>query len=271
MHYAWRDRRGKELKGEVSMTAVRTNLTGSGELARGAGTTLWRQIAQHIETEILQGRYQPGERLPTEHALADSFGVNRHTARRAVMALADKGLVRVEQGRGSFVQENVIDYRLSRRTRFSENLSAQKREAGGRLLDLYEMPAEPAVAKALDIPEGSAVIVIEQLGEADGRPLDVASHYFPQARFPGLAEAYREAGSISKALAACGVPDYTRKVTRITARPIRSADARLLQQAPNRPILMTESINVDADGTPVEYSVARWASDRVQLIVEPNG
>ncbi|WP_247887369.1 phosphonate metabolism transcriptional regulator PhnF [Azospirillum sp. SYSU D00513] len=242
-----------------------------GDLARGAGTALWRQIAERIEADILKGLHPPGEKLPTEHALAESFGVNRHTARRAVLALAEKGLVRVEQGRGTFVQESVIDYRLSRRTRFSENLSAERREAGGQLLGLAEAAAEAAVARALGIAEGAEVIVIERLGEADGRPVNVSSHYFPKARVPGLAEAYRASGSISAALTACGVADYTRRVTRITARPVRSADARLLQQAPNRPILLTESINVDAGGEPIEYSVARWASDRVQLVVEPNG
>jgi GntR family transcriptional regulator, phosphonate transport system regulatory protein len=242
---------------------------GGRELARGVGTALWRQIAERMEKEILEGVRRPGERLPTEIALAEAFGVNRHTLRRAMVALSEKGLIRTEQGRGTFVQENVIDYRVRRRTRFSENLGAERREAGGRLLSIREMPAEPAVAKALGIRPGTPVTVIERLGEADGKPVNVASHYFPKSRFPGIGEAYAASGSISRALAACGIPDYARKVTRVTARTARAADARLLAQAPNRPILMTEAVNVDEAGCPVEYSVARWASDRVQLIFEP--
>ncbi|MFY0116435.1 hypothetical protein ABTQ02_19100 [Acinetobacter baumannii] len=42
-----------------------------------------------------------------------------------------------------------------------------------------------------------------------------------------------------------------------------------MQQAPTKPILLTEGINVDSAGRPVEYSVARWASERVQMVFEP--
>lgn len=241
------------------------------DLARGTGTALWRQIAERLERDIVSGNRQPGERLPTELQMAEEFGVNRHTVRRAVAALADQGLVRIEQGRGTFVQESVIDYRVKKRTRFSENMLGHRREPSGRILAIREEEAEDAVAKALEIRKGTMVIVVERIGEVDGRPLSVASHYYPKARFPTLAEVMRDTGSITRTMERLGVGDYTRKVTKVTARAARAADARLLQQSPNKPILMTEGINVDATGRPVEYSVARWASDRVQMVFEPGG
>jgi GntR family phosphonate transport system transcriptional regulator len=238
-------------------------------LARGKGTALWRQIAEQLEKSIVAGHHQPGARLPTEKQMAEQFGVNRHTLRRAVAALAEAGLVRIEQGRGTFVQESVLDYRVKKRTRFSENVQNAKQEPSGRVLGVREEPAEDAVARALELRKGSAVWVVERVGEANGRPISVASHYFPKARFPALPGILAEAGSITATLERLAVGDYTRKITRVTARAPRAADARLLQQAPNKPILMTEGINVDADGRPVEYSVGRWASDRVQIVFEP--
>jgi GntR family phosphonate transport system transcriptional regulator len=238
------------------------------ELDRGNGRTLWLQIAAQLEERILAGAWKPGEKLPTELSLASNFAVNRHTARRALAALSEQGLVRVEQGRGTFVQESVIDYKLGRRTRFSENLTAQNKDPSGRLLRAEDMPAAQAVAKALGLRKGTTVIMIERLGEADGRPINVSSHYFPKARFPTLIECYRNTGSITKALTRCGLSDYARKSTKVTARAARAADARLLGQPPSRPILMTESINVDTEGQPIEYSVGRWASDRVQFLIE---
>lgn len=239
------------------------------DLSRGTGTALWRQIAERLKADIVAGRPPPGERLPTEMQMAGDFAVNRHTIRRAVAALAEQGLVRIEQGRGTFVQETVIDYRVKRRTRFSENIQGHRREPSGKLLAIREEPAGEAVAKALEIRKGTIVVVVERLGEADGRPLSVASHYFPKARFPTLPEAIRDSGSITVAMERLGVGDYTRKITRVTARAARAADARLLQQAPTKPILLTEGINVDSAGRPVEYSVARWASERVQMVFEP--
>ncbi|HYG88138.1 MAG TPA: phosphonate metabolism transcriptional regulator PhnF [Azospirillum sp.] len=239
------------------------------DIARGTGMALWRQIAERLERDIVAGNRQPGERLPTELQMAEEYGVNRHTVRRAVAALAEQGLVRIEQGRGTFVQESVIDYRVKTRTRFSENLLGHKREPSGTFLSIREEPAEEPVARALEIRKGSAVFVAERLGEADGRPISIASHYFPKARFPELPAVLRDLGSITRTMERFGVGDYTRKVTRVTARSARAADARLLQQAPNKPILMTEGINIDSAGRPVEYTVARWAADRVQMVFEP--
>jgi len=210
-----------------------------GELNRGSGVTLWLQIAARLQEQILAGVWKPGEQLPTEHSLADRFAVNRHTARRAVASLAEQGLLRIEQGRGTFVHEGVIEYRLGRRTRFSENLSAQKREPAARLLRAAELPAPQAVATALGLRKRAAVVLIECLHEADGRPINVASHYFAKARFPDIAEFYRQTGSITAALARSGVADYSRKSTKVTARAARAADARLLGQPTSRPILMT--------------------------------
>lgn len=239
------------------------------DLARGEGTALWRQIALRLEKSIVAGDYLPGARLPTEHRMAEDFGVNRHTVRRAVASLEQVGLVRIEQGRGTFVQESVVDYRVKQRTRFSENVLNARQEPSGRVLGVREEPVDDAVAKALELRKGSAVWVIERVGEANGRPISVSSHYFAKARFPSLPDVFAEAGTITATLERLGVGDYTRKVTRVTARTARAADARLLQQAPNKPILMTEGINVDAGGRPVEYSVGRWASDRVQIVFEP--
>lgn len=239
------------------------------DLARGSGTALWRQIAERLEQEIVAGHRRPGERLPTEQQMAADCRVNRHTIRRAVASLAERGFVRVEQGRGTFVQESVVDYQVKRRTRFSENLQGHKKESSGTILAIRDQPADEAVAKALEIRKGTVVMVLERIGEADGRPISVSSHYFPKARFPELAETMRDTASIGAALARLGVADFSRKITKVTARVARSGDARLLQQPPNKPVLMTEGINVDASGRPVEYSVTRWASDRVQIVFEP--
>ena len=61
------------------------------DLSRGSGVALWRQIASQIEEDIAARHFPPGGRLPTEQELATRFEVNRHTLRRAVAALEDKG------------------------------------------------------------------------------------------------------------------------------------------------------------------------------------
>ena len=64
---------------------------------------LYRKIALTIEAAINDGRYSPGDRLPSERELADKFGVSRPTIRDAMIALEFLGLVEARQGSGVYV------------------------------------------------------------------------------------------------------------------------------------------------------------------------
>lgn len=237
------------------------------DLDRGAGIALWRQIEARLAREIADGALEPGAAMPTERELAERFGVNRHTMRRALAALAERGLIRIEQGRGMFVQETVLDYVLGARTRFSEILLNQNRRPGGRLLRADEACQDAQVARELKLTPTSPLIELEILGEADGRPISVASHFFSKARFDGLVDAYRRTGSITRALQSRGVPDYTRLSTRVTARLPTAEETRLLRQPKSRPVIVAEAINIDGQGRPIEFGRARFASERVRLLV----
>ena len=161
------------------------------QVARGAGVTLWRQIASRLEPEI--AALPPGTRLPTEAELSARFAVNRHTVRRAVEDLAHRGLIRVEQGRGSFVAEETVDDRLTPRTRFSEAIARDRREPSGRLLRIARSPASEEAAAALRLRRGASLWIVERLGMADGRPVVVGTHHFSAARLPGLGQALEAA------------------------------------------------------------------------------
>ena len=221
-----------------------------------------------MAADIAAGRFAGGEELPTEPELAERFKVNRHTLRRAMASLAEQGLVRIEQGRGSYVQEHVIDYKIGRRTRFSEIITAQHRQPGGRLLQAYKTKADQAVARELKLRKQTLCIYLESLGEVDGQPVSLSSHYFPAKRFPALIPVYSKTGSITKALEHHGVGDYRRKVTRVMSSLPEPEEAALLKQASVRPVLLVESVNVDREGVPVQFSRTRWAGDRTQLIFE---
>ncbi len=233
-----------------------------------AGVAIWRQISETVAGEIAAGVWPAGARLPTEAALAQRFGVNRHTLRRAMAELAERGLVRVEQGRGTFVAEDVVEYAVGDRPRFAETLNSQRRAPGGRLLRALRLPADERVAEGLKIRKGTAVVLIERLGDADGRPISISSHFFPAARFPGLVSWYEQEKSITRSLARCGLDDYLRLTTRVRARRATAEEARMLQLPANTPVLETEAINVDPDGKRIEFGISRFSSNRIELLFE---
>ena len=230
--------------------------------------SFWARIANELADAIGRGIYSPGQRLPSEHFLAEQFGVNRHTIRRSLASLGQLGLVRATQGSGTYVEDFAVDLVLGKRTRHRQSLAHAGLPGGMQVLSASTLRASADVAKALEIRAGLSVLHLQVLGDGGGQPLHVSDRYFPLPRFAGLDELLRQSGSITRAFAERGVADYTRRQSRISARLPQAELAALLRQPASRPALFVSSVNVDTDGTPIEYARTWFAGDRVTLTVD---
>ncbi|WP_323767561.1 phosphonate metabolism transcriptional regulator PhnF [Marinovum sp.] len=235
---------------------------------RDARTPIWQAIADALRSDLAEGRYLPGDRLPTEAALAERFGVNRHTVRHGIKALVDEGLVRTRRGAGAFVAAVPTDYPIGRRVRFHENLIAAGRLPEKRVLLLEERAATGGEARALEIAAGDPVCACHGLSLADAQPIAVFESLFPLASLLGITAALSQTSSVTEALAAVGVADYTRASTRLTAVRATATLALHLQVSEGDPLLRSSGVNVDAAGVPVEYGRTWFAGDRVTLTLE---
>jgi GntR family transcriptional repressor for pyruvate dehydrogenase complex len=74
----------------------------------GKRGNLVAMLTETLEREIVEGRYRPGDRLPTESSMATSAGVSRTVVREAVASLRAAGLVETRQGAGAFVLTNTL-------------------------------------------------------------------------------------------------------------------------------------------------------------------
>lgn len=230
---------------------------------------LWAAIAGTLTREIGAGHYRPGDKLPTEAELATRFGVNRHTIRHALATLSEAGLVHSRRGAGVFVAARPTDYRLGRRVRFRENVLAAGQIPSRRISRSETRPADAEEARALRLKPGEAVHVIEGVSLADDQPIAAFRSLFPAGRFPGLLAAIEATGSITAGLAGCGLQDYTREETRLTAQLADPVLALALQLKPGAAVLRSVAVNIDAKGLPVEHGVTWFAGERVTLTVAP--
>lgn len=230
-----------------------------------ARSAIWKTIANSLTDDISQGRYSTGTKLPPESQLAAKFGVNRHTVRRALAEMADQGLVHARRGSGVFVAATPTEYPIGRRVRFHQNIAKGGQTPAKRILSLETRSAGAQEAEVLQLEQGAAVHVYDGLSLADEQPIALFQSIFPADLFPDLLRHLDESHSVTAALRSCGVADYTRAETRITAKTASATQALHLRISEGAPILRTTGVNVDLNGTPVEFGRTWFAGDRVTL------
>ncbi|MEL7104968.1 MAG: phosphonate metabolism transcriptional regulator PhnF [Pseudomonadota bacterium] len=231
-------------------------------------TPLFQSIAQTLRSDIAEGAYPSGAKLPTEADLAARFGVNRHTVRHALGVLSDEGLVQSRRGSGTRVVGRPIDYALGKRVRFHQNLAEAGRAADKRVLSMEVREATAEDARVLKLPEGAMVCIRRGVSMADGAPVAYGESRFPEHRLPGLADALHGSVSITASLRMVGVEDYTRASTRVSAERATATVALHLGLSEGDPVLHTSSINVDPQGHVVEHGQTWFAGARVVLTLD---
>ena len=87
-------------------------------------------------------------------------------------------------------------------------------------------------------------------------------------RFDGIGALMAETKSFTQSVKRLGVDDYIRQTTRILAKMPTTEEARLLSMPRNRPLIVTEGLNVDGQGNRVEFCLTKFNGDLVQVLVE---
>jgi GntR family phosphonate transport system transcriptional regulator len=233
-----------------------------------SGMALWRRVADSIERGISAGVYASGEKLPAETEIAENYRVNRHTVRRALATLAERGLVRAERGSGTYVEARPIPYPLRARTRFSEIVGAGGREPRAELIASAPDTANHDLARQLGLSVGAPLVRLETLRLADRTPICIGTVWLPAERFPDAGKIYQRVRSMTRMLAHYGVGDYRRKSTNLSAGLVDAGDAAALDLAPGQPVMIVEAVDVDLAGVPVSTKRSRFAAERATFVVE---
>ena len=230
----------------------------------------WQEIAETIRQAIANGEYPRGSRLPTEAALAGSFGANRHTVRRAIALLRDEGLLNPRQGSGVFVSGQPRAYRLRSRTRFSQTLERQGEDLEMIVLGTEHRHANKDEHRQFEIGTARLLSVHAALGIRllDGQPVSLFRSLIPSRLAPDFSSALRQYGSITKALETCGIDDYTRKSTSLTAVAADATQAGHLHCQRGDPLLRSDSVNIIADGTVIEVGTTWFRGDSIRLVID---
>jgi GntR family transcriptional regulator len=236
------------------------------------------RILDDLRGVILAGGLAPGERLPSEHDLAERYGTSRPTVRRAIARLKAEGLVVTEQGRGAFVRPTPhvrllltgASYRKHRGLGLP-GFNAQALEQGQapeqRLREVAVIEAPVEVGIRLDVDEGSPVIVRRRLFLVNGQPVALCDSFYPADLASGtcLAGSSRIKGG---AHAVIEDPDgpirrrIARSVDDLISRMPTPEEVSCLQMSPGVPVVRILRTVYDAVDRPLEVQDTVAAADR---------
>ncbi len=241
-----------------------------GVKARGARRIpIYVQVADELEGAMLRGEYGPGDRLPTEHALAAQYDVNRHTAGQALNHLQSKGLIYRVKGRGSFVRPGRVDYRVAEKMSFSDSVSRLGLRPAQELLGVRRVRVHERLAGKMRVPMGEILVAYERVRYAGEIPLVYGTKHFRESLFPGIDELLRGGGQSVRAIvrAHYGLEMYRASST-FEIEPADTETARYLGVQLGAALLRVESLDTLEDGTPAEWGVSYFRGDATRVQVE---
>lgn len=238
-----------------------------GRVGSKPGRAVWKQIEEWLAVELSSGKYAPGVRLPTERELISRFGVGRHTLRQAMAALETKGLVCIDQGRGTFVHDQILHHRSSEQSCFREHLQQQGREPHCDVISAEIVEPSAKLRYALGVLPNSTVIHLTVASSLGSAALANSDLFFDRSRFPEAAHILKQEQSVCAVYSHYGIDKYSCGAAIIRSRLPTAAEARCLRQPKSRPIFVTKRIDVTEDSRPIGYAETRWCSDRVEFAV----
>jgi GntR family transcriptional regulator len=231
---------------------------------------MYFQLKELMREKIASGEWKPGDMVPSERELSEQYQISRMTARQALSELATEGLLRREQGRGTFVAEPKIEHGLTRLTGFTEDMKARGLRPGARVVRL-ELIRPPLLAmRALQITPDETIVLLERLRLAGGEPIALETSHL---HFNGVRDLLKEDfenNSLYQILSEKYQITPARAEQKIGADLCSKREQELLKISEGAPVLRNKRITFDQWGRPFEYTESAYRADRYVFQAELN-
>jgi GntR family transcriptional regulator len=227
------------------------------------------QLMELLKDQILNKKWQPGEQIPGEQDLCDTYGISRTVVRQALRELELEGLINRRKGKGTFVTEPKISEGLIQNlTGFYQDMVARGLKPVTQVLHQNVVKANEKVAHFLEIEPGTDVVDIQRLRFIHDEPIQLVTTFVPYKVYPPLATVDLSNRSLYEFLEKEGGIFLSRGRRYIEAVLANETEAMLLGIERGAPLLMLDSVSYVESGQPIEYYHALHRGDRSRFEVE---
>lgn len=155
---------------------------------RGSGKPQYATIRDYIIDQIHAGVFAADERIPSEHKLADQFGVSRLTVQRALRELVGNGILRRTQGSGTFVNPTTPRFSLIEVRDLADQIKEWGGAPGTELLVQRRLAADAKLAEQFGLAEGEELFHAALVQSMNDIPVALEERYALPSVFPDFLE-----------------------------------------------------------------------------------
>ena len=223
----------------------------------------YAQLANILRRQVAAGVFRPGDRLPSEARLCQSYQVSPMTVRRTINLLVEEGVVDAVQGRGTFVKALELGraaFDLQElQDLFSDPAMAVK------LLDVRIIPADERTARKLNLAVGNKTIYIRRLLTINGRPAFYHREYLIYDPMRPIVEAELEVTALQGLFDGTGSALLKRGELSVEACLLNDDETTILQTPPPMAAFCLEHLFYDFADQPVSWGWFICRSDYLRF------
>jgi GntR family transcriptional regulator len=242
---------------------------GRGRIDRSSLLPYYHQLKQLLVREIAYRGLQPGDLLPGDNALCETYDVSRTVVRQALTELEFEGVIERVKGKGTYVaRPKTAEGLVQSLTGLFEDVAAGGGHLRSEVRTLRVVPADSQLAADLQIAPDDPVVLLERLRFVEEQPWVLTVTHLPHALAPGLEHEDLSDRSLYAVLEETYGVRLARGRRSVEATVAPQQLATALGIAVGAPVLVLRSLSVDADGRPVESFVAYHRGDRSRFEVD---
>jgi GntR family transcriptional regulator len=238
---------------------------------RSSKLPLYHQLYEIVRGDILDKKWQPGDMLPPESELIETYQVSRTTVRQVLDMLVNEGLIYRQRGRGTFVAHPTVEQAMVRIVSFEEDMRQRGMEPSTRVLSTELVPAPKETAELLQVEAGKELARLERLRLADEEPMLVEQANLVHDVCRGVLEGDYATASLRETLER----EYGIRLSRasqvIRAVPATEHLAGALGVPLGSALLYVERVSFSQQDVPVELVRMYYRGDRYSLYTELQG
>ncbi|WP_318245855.1 GntR family transcriptional regulator [Bacillus tianshenii] len=230
---------------------------------------LYHQLKEILKENILDQKWKPGDKIPSEHQLVEQYKVSRNTAKKAIEDLVNEGILYRVQGTGTFVNKPKIEHSLSGFYSFSQILREKGLNPKDIILELKTESADQTIAKALRLNLDEEVIHLKRVRCANDEPIILESSYLPK-KFIHDPDKMKMVGEVPLYDLLANEFETNVVSAKESFEPvlILEKEAIMLGVEKGNPALLLERVAFNGKKEPVEYCKSIVRGDRCRFYTE---